>query len=163
MPRENRKRGKKLKKSQRQVSPEGQAQEREHHRPDNSGEPSWIVSVREADDAHPEAPFGYVDPDVKAYFRTVDEQIQSWQEDGNQSDDEDGDLNPNEGACFPLNINTQCLLDVVVKQNVYYLLQLSVRCQGKRSSLPQIQIVLLYWSEWHTQWMTLCYESSWTD
>ncbi|KAG8218314.1 armadillo-type protein, partial [Butyriboletus roseoflavus] len=96
MPRENRKRGKKLKKSQRQVLPEVQAQEREDHRSNNSSEPSWIVSAREAEDAHPEAPFGYVDPDVKAYFRTVDEQIQSWQEDGSQPVDEDGDLDPNE-------------------------------------------------------------------
>lgn len=109
MPREIRKRGKKHKKAQHQVFPEGQAQGGEDHQPNNSGEPSWIVPAREAEDVHPEAPFGYVDPDVKAYFRAVDEQIQSWQEDRTQPANEDTDLNPNEGACFLLNIDTQCL------------------------------------------------------
>ncbi|KAF8121342.1 armadillo-type protein [Boletus edulis] len=93
MPREIRKRGKKHKKAK---LPEGQTQEREDPPPNGSGEPSWIVSVREAEDIHPEAPFGYVDPDVKAYFRTVDEQIQSWQEARIQPMNEDGDLDPNE-------------------------------------------------------------------
>lgn len=161
MPREIRKRGKKHKKSQHQVLPEGQAQQREDHHPNNSSEPAWIVSARETEEAHPEAPFGYVDPDVKAYFRTVDEQIQSWQEEGTQLGDEDGDLDPNEGACVCLNIDAQYLLASwhILKQNVYSLLQLLVRCQGKRNSLLRIQIVLLYWREWHIQWMTLCCES----
>lgn len=99
MPREIRKRGKKHKKAQNQTPPEGQTQEQEEHNPDDSCDPSWIVSAPEAEGVHPEAPFGYVDPDVKAYFRTVDEQIQSWQEDRIQPVDEDGDLDPNEGAC----------------------------------------------------------------
>ncbi|KAG6375080.1 hypothetical protein JVT61DRAFT_3865 [Boletus reticuloceps] len=93
MPREIRKRGKKHKKAK---LPEGQTQERQDHPLNGSGEPSWIVSVREAEDIHPEAPFGYVDPDVKAYFRTVDEQIQSWQEARIQPMNQDGDLDPNE-------------------------------------------------------------------
>lgn len=113
MPREVRKRGKKHKKSQHQALPEGQTQEQEDHHPNNSSEPSWIVSAREAEDVHPEAPFGYVGPDFKAYFRTVDEQIQSWQEDGTQPVDEDGDFDPNEGVCIPLNTDIQCLLVVV--------------------------------------------------
>ncbi|KAF8556263.1 ARM repeat-containing protein [Imleria badia] len=96
MPREVRKRGKKHKKVQDQALPKGHVQEQEDHYPNNSGEPSWIVSAREAEGVHPEAPFGYVDPEVKAYFRTVDEQIQSWQEDRIQPVDEDGDLDPNE-------------------------------------------------------------------
>ncbi len=28
---------------------------------------------------NPEAPFGYVDPELKAYFRTVDDQLKEWQ------------------------------------------------------------------------------------
>lgn len=165
MPREVRKRGKKHKKSQHQALPEGQTQEQEDHHPNNSSEPSWIVSAREAEDVHPEAPFGYVGPDFKAYFRTVDEQIQSWQEDGTQPVDEDGDFDPNEGVCIPLNTDIQCLLVVVaiLKQNVYSLLRLLVRCQGKRDSFLQIQIVPLSWREWHIQWMTLCCESLWTN
>lgn len=106
MPRDIRKRGKKHKKAQHQVSSEGQAQEQE----EKHVEPSWIV---QAEDIHPEAPFGYVDPDVKAYFRTVDEQIQSWQEDGVQPVDEDAVLDPNEGS-FSLNIDIQCPLIAVV-------------------------------------------------
>lgn len=161
MPREIRKRGKKHKKVQHGVFPEGQGQEGEDHQPNNPGEPSWIVPACEAltEDVHPEAPFGYVDPDVKAYFRAVDEQIQSWQEDRTQPVNEDTDLDPNEGACF-LSISTPNAYHCrIPKQNEYFLLQPSVRCQGKRSSLLQIQIVLLYWREWHIQWMTLCYES----
>ncbi|KAI9575034.1 armadillo-type protein [Boletus coccyginus] len=98
MPREIRKRGKKHKKVQHGVFPEGQGQEGEDYQPNNPGEPSWIVPAREAltEDVHPEAPFGYVDPDVKAYFRAVDEQIQSWQEDRTQPVNEDTDLDPNE-------------------------------------------------------------------
>lgn len=105
MPREVRKRGKKHKTARHQVLSGGQVKQEQDY-PNNSSEPSWIVSTREAEDVHPEAPFGYVDPDVKAYFRTVDEQIQSWQDDRTQPVDEDGDLDPNEGACFPLNIDT---------------------------------------------------------
>lgn len=59
------------------------------------------MPARETEDAHPEAPFGYIEPDVKAYFRTVDEQIQSWQEDETQPEHEDSGLGPNEGMCFP--------------------------------------------------------------
>lgn len=114
MPREIRKRGKKHKKVQQQALNEGQTQEREGRQPSDSGEPSWIVSAREPEDVHPEAPFGYVDPDVKAYFRTVDEQIQSWQEEPVQPVDEDGDLDPNEGACFVITTDTQCSLFAVL-------------------------------------------------
>jgi hypothetical protein len=96
MPREVRKRGKKHKTARHQVLRGVQVKQEREDYPNNSSEPSWIVSTREAEDVHPEAPFGYVDPDVKAYFRTVDEQIQSWQEDRTQSVDEDGDLDPNE-------------------------------------------------------------------
>ncbi|KAG9317133.1 hypothetical protein JVU11DRAFT_1325 [Chiua virens] len=45
-------------------------------------------------------PLDTVDQDVKAYFRTVDEQIQSWQENQAQPEDEDADLDPNEGVHF---------------------------------------------------------------
>lgn len=39
---------------------------------------------------NPEAPYGYVDNDVKAYFRTLDIQIREWQE--NQWEREEGDV-----------------------------------------------------------------------
>jgi nucleolar protein 9 len=45
-----------------------------------------------------EAPFGYVDANIKAYFRTVDVQIRNWQErDGDANERADG-VDPNEGV-----------------------------------------------------------------
>ncbi|KAF8875333.1 armadillo-type protein [Gymnopilus junonius] len=93
MPRENRKRGKKHKK-QREDEPQYEAEsEQQIEAPE---EPSWIVPAsNHAEEVNQEAPFGYVDVDLKAYFRTVDVQIQEWQE--NQEDTvEDGDVDPNE-------------------------------------------------------------------
>jgi len=97
MPKENRKRGKKHKKTQEPSQPSRdtvhEAKNSDHH-----DRPSWIVSAQEPEDTHPEAPFGYVDPDVKAYFRTVDEQIQTWQQQRPyEEEDQTADLDPNEG------------------------------------------------------------------
>ncbi|KAJ7638452.1 armadillo-type protein [Roridomyces roridus] len=60
--------------------------------------PAWIVpnQTPDADDSvNPEAPFGFVDADVKAYFRTVDVQIRDWQ-DPAESGAADEDVDPNE-------------------------------------------------------------------
>ncbi|KIK65684.1 hypothetical protein GYMLUDRAFT_258395 [Collybiopsis luxurians FD-317 M1] len=89
MPRENRKRGKKHK---NKVSEEHFEPQRE---PEPQVGPSWIVPASEQDsELNPEAPFGYVDADVKAYFRTVDIQIRDWQE-SHQEPAEEGDEDPN--------------------------------------------------------------------
>ena len=112
MPRENRKRGKKHKKpvqnepepeADPEVYPEDADYEDEQHTGGFEGgnRPSWVVSEREPQ-VNPEAPFGYVDADVKAYFRTVDLQIRDWQENPahTSTGDNDGDGNeqdPNEG------------------------------------------------------------------
>jgi hypothetical protein len=103
MPRELRKRGRKHKKPNEPgpSDPSLQAQKDHHEKP---SEPSWIISVPQAEDAHPEAPFGYVDPDIKAYFRTVDEQIRTWQEDEHKPETDNDDLDPNEGASFSLKL-----------------------------------------------------------
>ncbi|KAI6105389.1 armadillo-type protein [Pisolithus sp. B1] len=91
MPKELRKRGKKRKKSQQEDSSAKQVQE-----PEGPSEgPSWIISSRQLEDVNPEVPFGYVDPDIKAYFRTVDDQMQAWQ-DEEHTPDENVDLDPNE-------------------------------------------------------------------
>ncbi|KAI6128416.1 armadillo-type protein [Pisolithus croceorrhizus] len=91
MPKELRKRGKKRKKSQQEDSSAKQVQE-----PEGPSEgPSWIISSRQPEDVNPEVPFGYVDPDIKAYFRTVDDQMQAWQ-DEEHTPDENVDLDPNE-------------------------------------------------------------------
>ncbi|KAH0587095.1 hypothetical protein H2248_005913 [Termitomyces sp. 'cryptogamus'] len=97
MPRENRKRGKKIKKqTDDDLSKSRPPQEPQALEP--IGEPSWIRFAPrhdpEGNEFNPEAPFGYVDADVKAYFRTVDVQIRDWQV---QEDQElDHDKGPNE-------------------------------------------------------------------
>ena len=93
MPRENRKRGKKQKKTQQEV-PQA-APEPEYHEPEAG--PSWIVSGPSHDQPNDEAPFGYVDSEVKAYFRTVDVQLREWQEEGHATAPTDEDNDPNEG------------------------------------------------------------------
>lgn len=99
MPRENRKRGKKNKKHNEDESQYYQQNAAPEVKPDSHSEPSWIVpSSHQDEEINPEAPFGYVDSEVKAYFRTVDVQIRNWQE--NQEEEEaDGDVDPNERAC----------------------------------------------------------------
>ena len=94
MPRENRKRGKKHKKTpQEEQQP---APEPEYNEPEAG--PSWIVSGPSNDQFNEEAPFGYVDSEVKAYFRTVDVQLRDWQEEGYNGPPTDGDTDPNEGT-----------------------------------------------------------------
>ncbi|KAG6861483.1 hypothetical protein C0995_015910 [Termitomyces sp. Mi166 len=96
MPRENRKRGKKISKRVDEVSESHPPQEPQA--PEPTGEPSWIRSapLHDPEDGfNPEAPFGYVDADVKAYFRTVDVQMRDWQV---QEEDLDQDKDPNEGT-----------------------------------------------------------------
>lgn len=93
MPRENRKRGKKHKKLNEE---EPQYEEYVEPKAESRGEPSWIVpATGQAEEVNPEAPFGYVDADVKAYFRTVDIQIRDWQENQDETV-QDGDVDPNE-------------------------------------------------------------------
>ncbi|KAI3611102.1 rrna processing protein nop9 [Moniliophthora roreri] len=82
MPRENRKRGKRKTKNVEDVQAIPQEEEQyDTHEPQSEVGPSWIVSKPSQDqELNPEAPFGYVDSDVKAYFRTVDTQIRNWQD-----------------------------------------------------------------------------------
>ncbi|KAG5645777.1 hypothetical protein DXG03_005314 [Asterophora parasitica] len=94
MPRENRKRGKKNKKSSAEESAFFNERPIPTEAPEPTGEPSWIRSaLDQTEEVNLEAPFGYVDADVKAYFRTVDVQMRDWQE-GEQDDGED--IDPNE-------------------------------------------------------------------
>lgn len=102
MPRENRKRGKKHKKT---PAEDVQVIEEEVEAPQAG--PSWIVPAQNTGtEVNTDAPFGYVDPDVKAYFKTVDQRIREWQD--NQAPgaeaEEFEDVDPNEGAwliaCF---------------------------------------------------------------
>ncbi|EIN10789.1 ARM repeat-containing protein [Punctularia strigosozonata HHB-11173 SS5] len=102
MPREHRKRGKKQKKKPEEehdvlltdAAPEYALETVEEPQPG----PSWIKS-KPHPDVDREAPFGYVDADVKAYFRTVDMQIREWQEtrgDDGVEHTASSELDPNE-------------------------------------------------------------------
>ena len=100
MPRENRKRGKKHKKVKDDELEQYEHQQYEQPPPEAEepqAGPSWIISKPNNAEFNEEAPFGYVDSEVKAYFRTVDVQIREWQEEPCQHQDtEEGD--PNEGT-----------------------------------------------------------------
>ena len=98
MPRENRKRGKKHKrKAEEEVAPQptGEPQYEEEAEVAEAG-PSWILPARQ-NAVDLAAPFGFVDAEVKAYFRTVDVQIREWQETRPEVEG-DEDVDPNEGG-----------------------------------------------------------------
>lgn len=90
MPRGLRKRGKKHKantdsynEEPHQYNPGEEHDHESKYDPLSHSEPSWIIpaaSRNNDESVNPEAPFGYVDAEVKAYFRTVDLQIRDWQE-----------------------------------------------------------------------------------
>ncbi|KAF9448476.1 hypothetical protein P691DRAFT_800795 [Macrolepiota fuliginosa MF-IS2] len=110
MPRGLRKRGRRHKKEVDDYSQEQggaydddgtEANNCEHQDQISRPEPSWIVPAasRSNDDTlNPEAPFGFADAEVKAYFRTVDVQIRDWQKNQAGVEGEDGnvDVDPNE-------------------------------------------------------------------
>lgn len=89
MPREQRKRGKKHKAKNDDVV-EDTAQ---------VASSSAIPIHDNQVDGLSDAPFGHVDPDVKAYFKTVDDQLKEWQNEGVDAD-VDIDLDPNERKPF---------------------------------------------------------------
>lgn len=110
MPREHRKRGQRKKKPK-----EGEEFQEIQETPNARTEaqwtaqtqPSWVEDATEAPvvpENNFEAPWGYVDPDVKAYFRTVEEQMLEWQSSGKpQRDEAQTNKDPNEGkACLVL-------------------------------------------------------------
>ena len=104
MPREIRKRGKKKSKVQKEEH-EFVASALEPD-PQLEAGPSWMRNAPAV--AGPpngmedsEAPFGYIDADVKAYFRTVDLKLREWQ-DGVTDDFAEG-VDTNEGEPHPAN------------------------------------------------------------
>ena len=96
MPREHRKRGKKHKKNAEDQ--DGTQPNEAQSFSDPQAGPSWIVPASTTTRNNQEAPFGYIDAEVKAYFRTVDTQIRDWQEEGFQRTDTGEDEDPNEGT-----------------------------------------------------------------
>jgi len=104
MPREHRKRGQR-KKKQKDGEELQEIQETPNARTEVQStaqtQPSWIEDAQEASvvpENNFEAPWGYVNPDVKAYFRTVEEQMLEWLSTGKlQRDEAQMDKDPNEG------------------------------------------------------------------
>ena len=117
MPRENRKRGKKHKRPTKhepepKPDPEVHQEDADYEVEQQTGDfeggdrPSWIVQDKKPQ-VNPEAPFGYVDADVKAYFRTVELQIRDWQENpargiAGHSGGDENEQDPNEGNLIPI-------------------------------------------------------------
>jgi len=114
MPRENRKRGKKHKKQAAEPEPEQPYHSQAPPLTQETGQPAWILSSsKQTEEFNPEAPYGYIDADVKAYFRTVDVQIREWQESRGYHEDgkeEGGDVDPNEGPFGLLTRILSCLI-----------------------------------------------------
>ena len=114
MPRENRKRGKKHKKTEVHVP----VQKEVEHEEADAG-PSWIVSAPANEDDPPtDAPFGYIEPDLKAYFKNVDIQMQDWQQDYAVQLDADTDPNA-ERQMFFLAALTEMVKKVVQTDSRY--------------------------------------------
>jgi hypothetical protein len=110
MPKAFRQRGKKKKNSLAEAVAAEPRQEEQWSEEQTAG-PSWIIPAPK-ETVNPEAPFGYVDAEVKAYFRTVDAQLRDWQE-NEEKGEVDEDLDPNESAFArsflgPLSLNTTC-------------------------------------------------------
>jgi hypothetical protein len=102
MPKELRKRGRRHKSTRTEDQKPAQGREVPDEGPSTAG-PSWIVPRTDGkQQLNPEAPFGYVDPELKAYFRTVDDQLKEWQQNRDHTEGED-DVDPNESAscCLP--------------------------------------------------------------
>lgn len=111
MPREIRKRGKKKSKAQEpeeHAVPQKLAAAEPQSVPVNEGDgPSWMRNAPSSSFAGPsnpnadiEAPFGYVDADVKAYFRTVDLKLREWQAGAGEEDLPEGvDANSGTSLC----------------------------------------------------------------
>ncbi len=145
MPRENRKRGKKHKKEKTE---DEYVEARDHEQPyaqeigENQPGPSWIRQRNNAEEdpeVNPEAPFGFVNPDVKAYFKTVDEKLREWQEvrDDGYGDEEDGE-DVNEGAREILSSLNSTFIRFV--KNVDYSLSRPwTRCLETKSNLLLMQ------------------------
>lgn len=116
MPREHRKRGQR-KKKEKEGDGVQEIQETPIARTEvqwtTQTQPSWIEDALVAPVApenNIEAPWGYVDPDIKAYFHTVEEQMLEWQSTGKlQRDEAQVDNYSNEGTMRLVFFKGPCL------------------------------------------------------
>lgn len=153
MPRENRKRGKKHKKP-KDVVEDASVQ---HYHEDQQAGPSWIIDPKPGHElgegASPDAPFGYVDADVKAYFRTVDAKLREWQETDSVPDMEQG-AELNEGA-FLVSYTTEAAESKVMQRDGCSWLPRLLNFREKKNSSRLTRTALIFWSAWRILWMTL--------
>jgi nucleolar protein 9 len=112
MPREIRKRGKRKSKTQKEQHEEHEPVSTTFEpEPQQEAGPSWmrnasaIAGSKRVEEL--EAPFGYLDADVKAYFRTVDLKLREWQ-DGTVQDLPEG-IDTNEGESHQADFFNQFL------------------------------------------------------
>lgn len=105
MPRELRKRGKRKGKKENDPEVELPHEQAPTAAPDfvpledDSAGPSWISANNTLDAKNIEAPFGYVEADLQAYFRSVDLKIREWQDEHGPGEwNEQLDVDPIEGA-----------------------------------------------------------------
>jgi nucleolar protein 9 len=92
MPRENRKRGKKRQGNAEEVNLV--VHDAQHDAEPENAAPQWMHTN---DEPNLDAPFGYVEADVKAYFRTVDSKIQEWQSQDYRQEAADDEGDTSEG------------------------------------------------------------------
>ncbi|KAG9042480.1 Nucleolar protein 9, partial [Serendipita sp. 407] len=78
MPRENRRRGKRKKNDIQEDLDEKEPVKLKEL--EDEGQPSWIETGHLNETSDPDAPFGLCDPDIKAYFRSVENQLKEWQD-----------------------------------------------------------------------------------
>lgn len=137
MPREHRKRGKRRKGEENITVDHGEPELPEPSQQEHEGQPSWIEDAPAPAILPPEAPFGFCDPDLKAYFRTVDNQLREWQELGilkSTGEDED----PNLGDLLLNRSSLQETNDI--QREGCFLLQHWAKCKAKNDNWPLTQI-----------------------
>ncbi|KAK0436046.1 uncharacterized protein EV420DRAFT_1281317 [Desarmillaria tabescens] len=136
MPHENRKRGKKHKKP----APDADTEQQQHStepEPKVEAGPSWIIpNPQQEQEQDLEALFGYLDVDVKAYFQTVDMQMQQWQDREVEVDDE--------GKCAVRKGRRKLIFCICLEKHSFFLAALT-EMTGKEKQLatdPECLVVL---------------------
>jgi len=113
--------------------------------------PSWLIPAASQNisrGADQDAPFGFVDAEVKAYFRTVDSQIRDWQETRTEVEGEGGsaEIDPNEGM-FTSSVSSQKIdiAYILWKERRLFFVAALTEMRGKEKQLatdPDCSIIL---------------------
>ena len=131
MPRENRKRGKKYKAGQTEQAPYETVDENGYSHLHLKDSPPDSFPASDFTTVGPL--FGPLDPDVKAYFRTVNDQLQDWQEVGFSADLGAG-MDSNEGVQIGFDFDDEFDQLLVVERQMFFKAALS-EMKGKELQL----------------------------